>query len=216
MLKSSTTVRKRSFSLYRDSVHSERTSIEGHGDAFRNSDLEALLDDLREPNLPDDNRMDRDRRSFLCLNRQLTGKSDGIGERHAFTMINKRLIKETFLVVEQNTQSHHRVIQEAEFVGEHKLFAQNVTFPRKSRDFDLKHSHKLRRYKFVFTLRLIGQLFPAVINHKLNTLTKTMRHSLHRAHTAANLPATSDESLFSIQIPSICGFKDSIDRHQGT
>ena len=41
-------VRKRSFSLYRRSVQSVRTSIEEQGDAFRKSDLEALLNDLRE------------------------------------------------------------------------------------------------------------------------------------------------------------------------
>ena len=41
-------VRKRSFSLYRGSVQSVRTGIEGQGDAFRKSDLEALLNDLRE------------------------------------------------------------------------------------------------------------------------------------------------------------------------
>ena len=43
-----TTVRKKSFSLYRGSVQSVRTGIEGQGDAFRKSDLEALLNDLRE------------------------------------------------------------------------------------------------------------------------------------------------------------------------
>jgi ParB-like chromosome segregation protein Spo0J len=42
------TVRKRPFYLYRGSVQSVKTSIEGHGDAFRKSDLEALLNDLRE------------------------------------------------------------------------------------------------------------------------------------------------------------------------
>ena len=49
-LKPATTgsVRKRSFSLYRGSVQSVRTGIEGQGDAFRKSDLEALLNDLRE------------------------------------------------------------------------------------------------------------------------------------------------------------------------
>ena len=41
-------VRKRSFSLYRRSVQSVRTSIEEQGDAFKESDLEALLNDLRE------------------------------------------------------------------------------------------------------------------------------------------------------------------------
>jgi ParB-like chromosome segregation protein Spo0J len=43
-----TTVRKKSFSLYRGSVQSLRTGIEGQGNAFRKSDLEALLNDLRE------------------------------------------------------------------------------------------------------------------------------------------------------------------------
>ena len=43
-----TTVRKKSFSLYRGSVQSLMTGIEGQGDAFRKSDLEALLTDLRE------------------------------------------------------------------------------------------------------------------------------------------------------------------------
>ena len=41
-------VRKRSFSLYRRSVQSVRTGIEEQGDAFKKSDLEALLNDLRE------------------------------------------------------------------------------------------------------------------------------------------------------------------------
>jgi hypothetical protein len=41
-------VRKRSFSLYRRSVQSVRTGIEEQGDAFRKSDLVALLNDLRE------------------------------------------------------------------------------------------------------------------------------------------------------------------------
>ena len=43
-----TTVRKKSFSLYRGSVQSVRSSIEGQADAFRKSDLEALLTDLQE------------------------------------------------------------------------------------------------------------------------------------------------------------------------
>ncbi len=43
-----TTVRKKSFALYRGSVQSVMTSIEGQTDAFRKSDLEALLTDLRE------------------------------------------------------------------------------------------------------------------------------------------------------------------------
>jgi ParB family chromosome partitioning protein len=49
-LKPATTgsVRKRSFSLYRGSVQSVRTGIEEQVDAFRKSDLEALLNDLRE------------------------------------------------------------------------------------------------------------------------------------------------------------------------
>ena len=49
-LKPATTgsVRKRSFSLYRGSVQSMRTGIEEQVDAFRKSDLEALLNDLRE------------------------------------------------------------------------------------------------------------------------------------------------------------------------
>ena len=42
------TVRKKSFSLYRGSVQSVRTGIEDQVDAFRKSDLEALLNDLRE------------------------------------------------------------------------------------------------------------------------------------------------------------------------
>jgi hypothetical protein len=42
------TVRKKSFSLYRGSVQSVRTGIEGQADAFRKSDLEALLTDLQE------------------------------------------------------------------------------------------------------------------------------------------------------------------------
>ena len=43
-----TTVRKKSFSLYRGSVQSVRTGIQDQVDAFRKSDLEALLTDLRE------------------------------------------------------------------------------------------------------------------------------------------------------------------------
>jgi len=43
-----TTVRKKSFSLYRGSVQSVKSSIEGQADAFRKSDLEALLTDLQE------------------------------------------------------------------------------------------------------------------------------------------------------------------------
>ena len=43
-----TTVKKRSFSLYRGSVQSVRTGIADQVDAFRKSDLEALLTDLRE------------------------------------------------------------------------------------------------------------------------------------------------------------------------
>ena len=41
-------VRKKSFSLYRGSVQSVRTGIEEQSDAFRKSDLEALLNDLLE------------------------------------------------------------------------------------------------------------------------------------------------------------------------
>ena len=41
-----TTVRKKSFSLYRGSVQSVRTGIQDQVDAFRKSDLEALLADL--------------------------------------------------------------------------------------------------------------------------------------------------------------------------
>jgi hypothetical protein len=41
-------VRIKSFSLYRGSVQSVRSGIEEQGDAFRKSDLEALLNDLRE------------------------------------------------------------------------------------------------------------------------------------------------------------------------
>lgn len=41
-------VRKRPFSLYRRSVQSVKTSIEEQVDAFNKSDLEALLNDLRE------------------------------------------------------------------------------------------------------------------------------------------------------------------------
>jgi len=41
-------VRKRPFSLYRRSVQSLRTGIEEQADAFNKSDLEALLNDLRE------------------------------------------------------------------------------------------------------------------------------------------------------------------------
>ena len=41
-------VRKRSFSLYRRSVQSVRTGIEEQVDAFKKSDLETLLNDLRE------------------------------------------------------------------------------------------------------------------------------------------------------------------------
>ena len=41
-------VRKRSFSLYRRSVQSVRSGIEEQGDAFKKSDLEARLNDLRE------------------------------------------------------------------------------------------------------------------------------------------------------------------------
>jgi hypothetical protein len=49
-LKPATTdnVRKRPFSLYRRSVQSVRSSIEEQADAFKKSDLEALLSDLRE------------------------------------------------------------------------------------------------------------------------------------------------------------------------
>jgi len=43
-----TTVRKKSFSLYRGSVRSLMTGIDEQSDAFRKSDLEALLNDLRE------------------------------------------------------------------------------------------------------------------------------------------------------------------------
>jgi ParB family chromosome partitioning protein len=43
-----TTVRKKAFSRYRGSVQSVRSGIEEQTDAFRKSDLEALLDDLRE------------------------------------------------------------------------------------------------------------------------------------------------------------------------
>ena len=43
-----TTVRKKSFSLYRGSVQSLMTGIDEQSDAFRKSDLEALLNDLRE------------------------------------------------------------------------------------------------------------------------------------------------------------------------
>ena len=43
-----TTVRKKSFSQYRGSVQSLRTGIDEQVDAFRKSDLEALLNDLRE------------------------------------------------------------------------------------------------------------------------------------------------------------------------
>ena len=43
-----TTVRKKSFAQYRGSVQSVMTSIEGQADAFRKSDLEALLTDLRD------------------------------------------------------------------------------------------------------------------------------------------------------------------------
>jgi len=43
-----TSVKKRSFSLYRGSVQSVRTGIADQVDAFRKSDLEALLTDLRE------------------------------------------------------------------------------------------------------------------------------------------------------------------------
>jgi ParB-like chromosome segregation protein Spo0J len=43
-----TTVRKKSFSLYRGSIQSLMTSIDEPSDAFRKSDLEALLNDLRE------------------------------------------------------------------------------------------------------------------------------------------------------------------------
>ncbi|MEI7673718.1 MAG: hypothetical protein WCK00_16560, partial [Deltaproteobacteria bacterium] len=42
------TVRKKSFSLYRGSVQTLRSSIEAQADAFRKSDLEALLTDLQE------------------------------------------------------------------------------------------------------------------------------------------------------------------------
>lgn len=131
-------------------------------------------------------------------------------------MINKRLIEETFPVIEQNEQCPRQVLQYIEFVGEYALFAHNVTLARKSWDFDLRRSRKLRRYQFVYTMLLAGRIFPDAINHKLNTLTKTMRHPLHHAFAATNLPAASHESLFSIQIPSLCGFKDSIDGHQGT
>jgi hypothetical protein len=41
-------LRKRPFSLYRRSVQSMKTGIEEQADAFRKSDLEALLTDLRE------------------------------------------------------------------------------------------------------------------------------------------------------------------------
>jgi hypothetical protein len=41
-------VRKRPFSLYRRSVQSVRAGIEEQVDAFKKSDLEALLNDLRE------------------------------------------------------------------------------------------------------------------------------------------------------------------------
>jgi hypothetical protein len=41
-------VRKRPFSLYRRSVQSVRSSIEEQVDAFKKSDLEALLTDLRD------------------------------------------------------------------------------------------------------------------------------------------------------------------------
>lgn len=43
-----TTVRKKSFFLYRDSIQSIMTGIDEQVDAFRKSDLEALLNDLRE------------------------------------------------------------------------------------------------------------------------------------------------------------------------
>ena len=44
-----TTVNKKSFSLYRGSVQSVMTDIQGQAaDSFRKSDLEALLNDLRE------------------------------------------------------------------------------------------------------------------------------------------------------------------------
>jgi len=41
-------VRKQSFSLFRRSVQSVRSGIEGQADAFKKSDLEALLNDLHE------------------------------------------------------------------------------------------------------------------------------------------------------------------------
>jgi hypothetical protein len=49
-LKPATTdnVKKKPFSLYRRSVQSVRSSIEEQADAFKKSDLEALLSDLRE------------------------------------------------------------------------------------------------------------------------------------------------------------------------
>ena len=43
-----TTVRKKSFAQYRGSVQTVRTGIEGQADAFRKSDLDALLTDLRD------------------------------------------------------------------------------------------------------------------------------------------------------------------------
>jgi hypothetical protein len=41
-------VRKRPFSVFRRSVQSVRSGIEEQGDAFKKSDLEALLNDLGE------------------------------------------------------------------------------------------------------------------------------------------------------------------------
>jgi len=47
-LKPATTVNKKSFSLYRGSIQSLMSGINEQSDAFRKSDLEAFLNDLRE------------------------------------------------------------------------------------------------------------------------------------------------------------------------
>ncbi len=46
---STESIRKRPFSLFRRSVQSVKSGIEEQGDAFKKSDLESLLNDLREP-----------------------------------------------------------------------------------------------------------------------------------------------------------------------